>query len=39
MKVPNEEPVLDNPALHAIEHIGATFLRNHDIYDEKTVYF
>jgi S-ribosylhomocysteine lyase len=25
--------------LHAIEHIGATFLRNHDIYDEKTVYF
>lgn len=25
---PNREPVLDMPALHTIEHIGATYLRN-----------
>lgn len=25
---PNREPVMDQPALHTIEHLGATFLRN-----------
>ncbi len=25
---PNKEPVIDMPALHTIEHLGATFLRN-----------
>ncbi len=25
---PNREPVLDMPALHTIEHMGATYLRN-----------
>lgn len=25
---PNREPVIDMPALHTIEHIGATYLRN-----------
>lgn len=39
MKTPNAEPVLDVPALHTIEHIGATFLRNHVEWAEKTVYF
>lgn len=39
MKKPNVEPVLDNPALHAIEHLWATFLRSHEVYDEKTIYF
>lgn len=39
MKKPNIEPVLDNPSLHAIEHLWATFLRNHNVYDEKTIYF
>ncbi len=39
MKTPNAEPVLDVPALHTIEHIGATFLRNHAEWAEKTVYF
>ena len=39
MKVPNQEPVIDVPALHTIEHLGATFLRNHAEWDEKTVYF
>ena len=28
MTVPNKEPVMDNPALHTVEHLGATFLRN-----------
>jgi len=28
-KEPNKEPVMDMPALHTIEHLGATFLRSH----------
>lgn len=36
---PNTEPVMDTPAMHAIEHLGATFLRNHPVWKEKTVYF
>ena len=39
MKRPNLEPVINNGELHAIEHLGATFLRNHEIWNEKTVYF
>ncbi|MDC7127365.1 MAG: S-ribosylhomocysteine lyase [Spirochaetales bacterium] len=38
MKEPNNEPVLDVPVLHTIEHIGATFLRNDKDWAEKTVY-
>jgi len=30
---------MDIPALHTIEHLGATFLRNHPTYAGKTVYF
>ena len=36
---PNAEPVMDTPAIHAIEHLGATFLRNHPVWANKTVYF
>ena len=36
---PNFEPVIDNPALHAIEHLGATFLRNHKVYKNDIIYF
>lgn len=39
MKAPNLEPVLDVPALHTIEHLGATFLRNHKTWSEKVIYF
>jgi S-ribosylhomocysteine lyase len=39
MKEPNREPALTSAASHAIEHIGATFLRNHPVYSEKIVYF
>ena len=35
---PNREPVIDMPALHTIEHLGATYLRNCGIKDE-VVYF
>ena len=36
---PNEEPVMNTAEMHTIEHLGATFLRNHKEYGEKTVYF
>ena len=36
---PNEEPPMDNPGIHTIEHLGATFLRNHSMWSEKTIYF
>lgn len=35
---PNREPVIDVPALHTLEHLGATYFRNSDI-AEKVVYF
>ena len=35
---PNREPVIDMPALHTIEHLGATFFRNGRI-KESVVYF
>ena len=35
---PNREPVMDMPAVHTIEHLGATFLRNHARGDE-VIYF
>lgn len=39
MKRPNLEPVINTAEIHAIEHIAATFLRNHTEYKEKTIYF
>jgi len=38
-KEPNAEPVMDQPALHTIEHLGATFLRSHKDWSRKVVYF
>ena len=38
MTAPNREPVLDVPAIHTIEHLGATFLRNSN-QKEKIIYF
>lgn len=35
---PNFEPVVDVPALHTIEHLSATYLRNSDRKDE-VIYF
>lgn len=39
MTSPNDEPVMNTAEVHTIEHLGATFLRNHKTYGEKTVYF
>lgn len=39
MTRPNYEPVMNTAEVHTIEHLGATFLRNHKDYAEKTVYF
>jgi len=38
-KEPNKEPVMDQPALHTIEHLGATFLRSHKEWGSRVVYF
>jgi S-ribosylhomocysteine lyase len=39
LKQPNTEPVIDMPALHTIEHLGATFLRSHKEWADRVVYF
>ncbi len=39
MTSPNEEPVMNTEEVHTIEHLGATFLRNHPLYGNKTIYF
>jgi len=39
MKEPNREPVLGAGALHTIEHLAATFLRNHPQWGERVIYW
>ena len=39
MTSPNEEPVMNTAEVHTIEHLGATFLRNHPLWADKTIYF
>ena len=39
MTSPNDEPVMNTAEMHAIEHLAATFLRNHKVYGSKIVYF
>lgn len=39
MKEPNREPALDNGAIHTIEHLAATFLRNHKQWKDKIIYW
>lgn len=39
MTSPNDEPVMNTAEMHAIEHLGATFLRNHPVFGPKIVYF
>ena len=38
MTSPNDEPVMNTAEVHTIEHLGATFLRNHPLYKDKTIY-
>lgn len=39
MTRPNVEPVMSTAAIHAIEHLGATYLRNHPGWKERVIYF
>ena len=39
MKEPNREPVLHNGAIHTIEHLAATFLRNDEQWKDRIVYW
>lgn len=39
MTSPNDEPVMNTAEMHTIEHLAATFLRNHSEYGDKTIYF
>ena len=36
---PNEEPVMNTAEMHTIEHLAATYLRNHPQWKEKVIYF
>lgn len=39
MTSPNDEPVMNTAEVHTIEHLGATFLRNHEMYKDRVIYF
>ena len=39
MTRPNAEPVMDTAAVHAIEHLGATWLRNDPEWKDRVIYF
>lgn len=39
MTRPNYEPVMNTAEVHTIEHLGATFLRNHQDMGDKVLYF
>lgn len=39
MTSPNEEPVMNTAEMHTIEHLAATYLRNHADWKERVIYF
>ena len=39
MTSPNDEPVMNTAEMHTIEHLAATFLRNHTEFGPKIIYF
>jgi len=39
MKEPNREPAMHNGALHTIEHLAATYLRNDEEWRDRIVYW
>ena len=39
MTRPNFEPVMNTAEVHTMEHLGATFLRNHKEYADRVLYF
>ena len=39
MTRPNFDPVMNTAEIHTLEHLGATFLRNHEEWSDKIIYF
>ena len=39
LTAPNDEPVMNTAEVHAIEHLGATFLRNDPQWKDRVIYF
>lgn len=39
MTAPNREPVINTAEIHTLEHLGATYLRNHETWKDKVIYF
>lgn len=39
MTSPNDEPVMNTAEMHTIEHLAATFLRNHKDFGKNILYF
>ena len=39
MTSPNEEPVMNTAEMHTMEHLAATYLRNHPKWKDKVLYF
>ncbi len=39
VKLPNREPVMNIAEMHTMEHLGATFLRNHKVWKNEIIYF
>lgn len=39
MKEPNREPAMSPSAIHTIEHLAATYLRNEPVWSDKIVYW
>lgn len=39
MTSPNDEPVMNTAEMHTIEHLAATYLRNHKEFGPKIIYF
>ena len=39
MKLPNREPVLGQGAIHTIEHLAATYLRNNPEWKDRIIYW
>ena len=35
LTAPNKEPVMNTAEIHTLEHLGATFLRNHSEFGDK----
>ncbi len=39
LTTPNKEPVMNTAEIHTIEHLAATYLRNHPLWSSRIVYF